>query len=687
MPSPRPGFLATSSLLAYVLFACQVVCAEESREGAVQQSNHWSFQPVKRVELPDVRQRDWIRTPIDILVLARLEAARVKPSPEADRSTLLRRLYLDLTGLPPSTENLNDFLADQQVGAYERLVDRLLASPHFGERWGHHWLDLARYADSDGYEMDYPRPNAWRWRDWVIDAVNNDMPFDLFTIEQIAGDLLPDATWRQQLATGFHRNTPSNTENGIDKEEFRVKAIVDRVNTTATVWLGLTIECAECHDHKYDPFQQQEYYSLFSFFNDGVDEAEIEVAPSTIDHAAHIEAQTQHREEIRRAEAELQSTAPEAREQIEERLAELKENEPQLTATAAGFRSRDNPRASHIHLHGNFLDPGPRVEPNVPAVLPALTQRAHRSLDRVDLASWLVDGRNPLTARVEVNRIWHQLFGAGLVTTPGDFGTQGEPPSHPLLLDWLASELMKCNWSRKALIRLIVTSATYRQQSALRGDDARIDPENRLLARQNRFRLDAESLRDQYLAACGLLNPQIGGPSFHPPLPAAMSQIGFKVAWESDSIGELYRRGMYIVTRRNLAVPMLTTFDRPDANVTCVQRERSSTPLQSLTQLNDPLMMDCARALATRIAEVETADSISRIERAMESCLCRRATDSEVTALASLHQQLQSIYRADPESAELIVEQSDSEIDPVELAPWIVLVRTIMNLDEFITRE
>lgn len=601
---------------------------------------HWSFQPIVRPELPSVLSDDWARNSVDHFVLARLESLGIEPSPEADRRTLIRRLSLDLTGLPPVPAEVFDFVNDARADAYERLVERLLASPHFGECWGMHWLDLARYADSDGYEMDHHRPNAWRWRDWVIDAINRDMPFDEFTVEQLAGDLLPRATLQQQLATGFHRNSLTNRENGIDKEEFRLKAVIDRVNTTGTVWLGLTVGCAECHSHKFDPISQREYYQLFSFYNDLVDEADISMPDST-DVAVHA------------------------------------------------FAARDQPRVTQIHLRGNFLDRGDPVQSATPDVLPPLTLRESSGdpqADRLDLARWLVDPANPLTARVEINRIWQHLFGVGLVRSEDDFGVKGEPPSHPELLDWLASELVRRGWSRKEMIRLIVKSAAYRQSSDHRADVADRDPLNELLARQNRYRLEAESVRDQYLAVSGLLNERVGGPSFRPPLPESLAKLGFRLSWQPDRGAELHRRSMYITFMRNMAYPMLTTFDRTDANVTCTRRERSNTPLQSLTQLNDPLFMAAARTLGLYLVNDVRGDG-ARIDAAFLRALTRPPTPDERTVVLRLHARLVELYRGDVAGAKAIVGDNSRANDVAEAAAWIVLARTILNLDEFITRE
>jgi hypothetical protein len=407
---------------------------------------HWSFQPIRAPKPPSVRRPEWVRDPIDAFILARLEQYRVTPSPEADRSTLIRRLALDLTGLPPTPAEVRDFVHDSRPDAYERLVDRLLASPHFGERWAGHWLDLARYGDSDGYEQDDPRPYAYRWRDWVIQAINADMPFDQFTIEQLAGDLLPGATPTQILATGFHRNAPTNREGGIDAEEARVQTIVDRVNTTGTVWLGLTIGCAECHSHKFDPLPQSEYYQLFAFFNDAVDERNAPGTSTPADLVQHGQAVKAYEERVSSFRARLTKAAPAERQRIQQFLKRLeKTGPPRLEVRLAVFGNAAQRRQTHVHLSGDYRKRGSRVAPAVPAALPRLTSR-HRDgtpLDRLDLARCLVAPSHPLTARVEANRIWQYLFGTGIVATPDDFGTQGEPPSHPDLLDHLASRLIQ----------------------------------------------------------------------------------------------------------------------------------------------------------------------------------------------------------------------------------------------------
>lgn len=583
---------------------------------------HWAFIHPKNSEVPKIRNSRWVRNSIDGFILARLERENISPSREADRATLIRRLSFDLTGLPPSFEEVEIFLNDLQPNAYDRLVDRLLASPSFGEHWARHWLDLARYADSDGYEKDGVRPYAYLYRDWVIRAINADKPFDEFTIEQIAGDLLPDATLEQQKATGFHRQTLTNKEGGVDQEEFRCRATVDRVNTSAAIWLGLTVGCAECHNHKYDPITQREYFQLYAFFNNT---SEVEAPTPDID------PQASKTNNIIKASV--------------------------LVATN---------RATHIHTRGDFLRPGDPVEPGTLRVLHPLRTRCDTP-DRLDLAHWLVDPQNPLTSRVAVNQIWKHLFGRGLVSTVADFGTRGETPSHPELLDWLALEFQRFGWSRKTLIRLIVTSAAYRQSSEYREELANRDPQNILLARQNRLRLSAEAVRDAHLAASGLLTRTIGGPSVRPPLPADIAAIGYanSIRWKQSQGPDQYRRGLYIFFQRTVPYPMLMTFDAPDSNNTCPQRERSNTPLQALTLLNDQVFFECAKNLGKQL-DCGSLKPAQRIRDAFHRCLAREPYPEELSRLEKLY------ARA-------------AEVNPSEAL--VAVCRTLMNLDEFITRE
>jgi hypothetical protein len=630
----------------------------------VQATDHWSFVPPEPREPASVHDASWTRGKIDRFVLARLEAEGLPPSREADLTTLIRRLHLDLVGLPPSPSDVDAFVEDASADAYEKLVDRLLASPRFGERWARHWLDLARYADSNGYEDDQFRPDAWRYRDWVVDSIYRDQPFDEFTVEQLAGDLLDRATYEQQVATGFHRMPPANKV-GVksNQEEFRIKTAKERASTTGSVWLGLTIGCAECHDHKYDPISQREYYELFAFFN-STDETEVDAPPLPQSyHVKYDEALAAYRSKPR----------------------ENGNNEPQPPSSKAlVLMERARPRASHVHVRGNFLEKGEPVSSIVPRFLPELRRREKRA-DRLDLARWIVDPLNPLTARVEANRVWQRLFGFGLVRSPEDFGVEGSRPTHPALLDWLAIRLVERGWSRKSTVRDIVMSSTYRQSSQMRPDHARVDPENRLLARQSRFAVEAEIVRDLALATSGLLAPAIGGPSVQPPLPTllanatALKNERFR---EADSGADRYRRGLYINVQRTFVFPSLKTFDAADPNVSCARRERSSSPMQALTLLNEPTFVECARALGLELASLP-GDADSRFEYAFRLCLGRVPEPAELTTLRDLVDRLRRLYARRPEAARALTGDENT----ADAAAWIGVARTIYNLEELITRE
>ncbi|MSU48384.1 MAG: DUF1553 domain-containing protein [Opitutus sp.] len=683
-------------------------------------SRHWAFVPPSRPAVPKIDKSQFeIRHPIDAFIRARLQRENLQPSPEADRVTLIRRLSLDLVGLPPTIAEVDAFVQDRSPGAYEQLVDRLLASPHYGERWGRWWLDAARYADSNGYSIDAPR-QIWKYRDWVIDALNRDLPFDQFTIEQIAGDMLPGATLAQKVATGFHRNTQINQEGGIDKEQFRLDSIIDRVSTTGTVWLGLTVGCTQCHDHKFDPLLQREFYGLLAFFNNA-DEPELSLAtPEEAKAIAEADARTAAYYEALKAGdpavwermlAWERSLTPEQRQRqsesvrgsfdraFEKRSADQKqlvltafieqaaENEAHQTElnkiravrpsvpSAMVISERDQPRRSYLFMKGDFTRDGGEVEPMVPAVLHPLKREPAGATgdrpNRLDLARWLVDPANPLTARVTVNRVWQQYFGRGIVETENDFGTQGLPPTHPELLDWLATEFVERGWSLKALHRQIVTSATYRQSSLARRELSEVDAGNRLFARQSRLRLEAEIVRDVALAASGLLNPRIGGPGVFPPQPEgvyAFTQI--KREWKPDTGGDRHRRGMYTFFFRAAAHPALNVFDAPDAYAACTRRLRSNTPLQALTLLNDQAFHECAEGLARRVLSEGPPGEADRLEYAFRLGLSRRPEAEEARALRDLlHRRLASSGETHP------------------LAAWTAVARVVLNLDEMITRE
>lgn len=896
----------------------------ERAEGPARvESDHWAFQTVERPEVPHLPAGAWGNNPIDAFTLTRMKAAGLTPSPEAEKTVLLRRLYLDLLGLPPKPAEVDAFLADESPDAYEKVVDHLLASPHYGERWGRHWLDLARYADSDGYEKDRPRPYAYRYRDWVINAINEDMPYDEFVVQQMAGDLLPGATLAQKTATGFHRNTLTNREGGIDPEEDRVKQAVDRANTTGAVFMGLTMACAQCHTHKYDPITQREYFGLYSFF-DAALERDIP-SPLPGEEEAYEAAVENHKADVAAKEAELAAysaglgdqlaaweadlalpeegwSVPAARSYSssggaafqnleddsllltgdppvadtytvvlktdhpatqairlevlthpdlpqkgpgrspnanfvlseirvfaapanaphdvtpvsiksatatfaqknypiedafdgdkgsgwavgdgsktsknstaefvlaepvgyesgtlwtielahhyggfhtigrfrlgltgadpatitfaddvfaalkkppEERsdgdrialisaygqgdetykaltaaLAKAKDGAPKpIDSVTMALASNPEPPVTRIHNRGDFLQPGAEVQPHTPAVLPPLNVRGDRP-DRLDLAHWIVARENPLTARVAVNRVWEHLFGDGLARTSEDFGTRTEAPTHPQLLDWLAVSFMEDHhWRTKSLIKAILMSATYRQSSYLRDDVHQKDPTNRLLARQNRFRVEAEITRDLFLAASGLLTDTVGGPSVRPPVPEGVMNLGYanSIKWEESEGEDRYRRGLYIFFQRTVAYPMLMTFDCPDSNVSTLARNRSNTPLQSLTLLNDPVFVEAAQALGKRLLTTGPETLEARVAAAFKLCMGREPKPKEQEMLVALVQSQEAAFAPIPEDAKTLVGPYLPEsVSPATAAAHTVLARSIMNLDEFLTRE
>jgi len=670
-------------------------------EGAKWES-HWSYALPASVPPPSVQDRRWPRNPIDHFVLARLEREGLHPSPEADRATLIRRVSLDLIGLPPTPGEVDAFENDCKPGAYERVVDRLLASPHHGERQARPWLDQARYADTNGYEKDGGR-SIWPYRDWVIRALNQDLPFDQFTVEQIAGDLLPNATTDQRIATGFHRNTVTNTEGGIDDEEFRVAAVVDRVNTTMQVWMGTTFACAQCHDHKYDPFAQKEYFQLFAFFNntaDGGGSTAPEVALRAPDQIAR---QAEIRAELARSQAQLdqatkasaKTPAPEkeiALKPIRDRIATLKKQEAAFRpATTMVMRELPQPRATTVLIRGSHNVKGEPVSSAVPEVLHPLSPDQPHS--RLGLARWLVDPRNPLVGRVIMNRLWAQDFGRGIVETSEDFGVQGEPPSHPELLAWLAQEFTRQSWSLKTMQRLIVTSATYRQSSRVTPDRLERDPYNRLFCRGPRFRMEAEMVRDQALAVSGLLKPVIGGPSVFPYQPDGIWFAPYSSdRWTESKNGNQFRRGLYTFWRRSAPYPAFIAFDAPSREVSCERRSRTNTPLQALATLNDPAFVQPAAALARRILEESKGTIEDRAVHAFRLVLARQPQRTETGHLIELYQENLDRYRHDPAAAEatamtgLATIAGVGSLDKAELAAWTIVANVLLNLDETLTK-
>ena len=851
---------------------------------------HWAFIKPVRAPLPEVKQADWPRDPLDRFVLARLEREGLKPSPPADPYLLVRRVYLDLIGISPTPQQADDFVNDKRPDAYERLVDSLLASPHYGERWARMWLDLARYADTQGYEKDNKR-TIWRYRDWVIDAFNRDLPYDQFTIEQLAGDMLPGATFEQIVATAFHRNTMTNTEGGTDDEEWRTAAILDRTNTTGQVWMGLTLGCAQCHSHKYDPITQRDYYRVYAFLNqtedsDMDDERPTMPAPgaNVAKEVADIDAQVlklqqrlgQSTIELLAAQrkwerglagtdgsakvtlgpwqvvgpfiAENFDTAhdkpfpPETQSDLQARFDKLKwEARPEwkdgqlqvlggktsayyvtrtVTASAptgielglgsddgikvwldgelvldhkisrgaapdqeriainvpqgesrllikisnnganAGFifqligvglpqnlipivkmpaeqrtkrqqrelsrfyrqiapelagvrrelatltqqRAKlltsavstpilrelpeDKQRKTHVLIRGNFLSKGTEVQPGVPEAFSPLPSGT--PANRLGLAQWLVSRDNPLTARVAVNRYWEKLFGAGLVLTSEDFGTQGTPPTLPELLDYLAVDFVDQGYSMKQLLRRLVLSSTYRQSSRLTPELAALDRDNRLLAHGPRFRLDAETVRDQALSSAGMLSEKMHGPSVMPPQPEGVWQVVYSGDnWVTSKGEDRYRRGLYTFWRRTSPYPSMMAFDATSREVCTVRRIRTNTPLAALVTLNDPAYVEAAQSLARMTMQQGGATSQGRLTYAFRRCLVRPPTEAEVSRLIALYNEELKRFQANLPAARMMAAGAalpPSGLDVPELAAWTMVSNVLMNLDETLTK-
>lgn len=759
-------------------------------EGAPFQS-HWAWSKL------DHRQFEHVpaSSKIDQYVLAAIQTKRPELqglSPPADRAVLLSRLKLDLCGLPPSHDEVTSFLQDHRPDAYERQVDRWMASPAFGERWSRWWLDLAHYADSDGYLQDFHRPHAWRYRDWVITALNEDKPFDQFSVEQLAGDLLA-SKWEEsaadnmlagsdrqssiedrqrainwRIATGFLRNTLSNREGGADLEEYRVRQAIDRTNTVATTWLGLTMGCAECHDHKYDPLSQVDYYRFYAFFNN-LDEVNIDaVLPDRMDAAKfdafyawrdqRLKAVRPQLDELMAAwEAKLLWTEqhPGADHRWDRQLEVLGliwgqgEGEGQLEGlsiikTARERRTRDQQarleeyflqrgspidaasfkalgldslsaemdqqraalpkrlraqtvaeaqpaRATRLHTRGDFRRPGQLVSAGVPAFLSSGDQAM---TNRLQLAQWLFEPEQTLTSRVAVNRFWQELFGRGLVSTSENFGVRGSRPSHPELLDWLAERFIEQDWSIKAILRELVLADTYRQSSLIRPVHHQWDTQNMFLARQSRLRLSAEAVRDLFLESGGLLVHQVGGPAARPAQPDSVALEGFDNKWVADQGANRYRRGLYTFIQRTSPFAQSMTFDLPDTSRSCTRRERSNSPLQALTLLNDPVLFEAAVELAHRLVGRAQESDHQRMRALGLSVLGRELNDRELTRLlAHLNRQREN-YRHDQDAARQLVTRHSislrvsSDAWPVaELAAWATTCSVVLNLDETITRD
>jgi hypothetical protein len=737
MPPPRSNRTLTPA---------QVTLLKSWIDSGARWGQHWALEPPRHPALPPVKQGNWPANGIDRFILQRLEREALPPAPEAPKETLLRRVSLDLTGLPPAPEDVDALLADTAPDAYERLVDRLLASPAYGERMAWDWLDAARYADSNGYQGDQDR-TMWPWRDWVIGALNANLPFDQFTVEQIAGDLLPGAAREQKLATAFCRNHMINGEGGRIAEENRIDYIMDMTETVGTIWLGLTFNCCRCHDHKFDPLRQRDYYALFAFFNQTpvtggggnpqtppvldlatpeqvAKQAEVaaglkaavkkvaQIEQTLFPHAPEKPASDSPKATVLKPEiVALLELAPDRRSRAQvERLvgfweaaepayaALLKAHIAAIDARASAAQSVTRvmvmedmpaPRETFLLARGSYEKPTEKVTAAVPGALPPLESDAPRN--RLGLARWLVAPANPLTPRVTVNRVWQQFFGNGLVKTPEDFGVQGEKPSHPELLDWLAAEFVQSGWDIKALHRLIVTSATYRQASRVPPALAERDPQNRLLARGPRYRLPAWMIRDQALAASGLLVPNRGGPPVKPYQPAGVweeATFGTK-KYAQDHGAALYRRSLYTFWRRIIGP---TAFFDTASRQTCVVKPgRTNSPLHALLTLNDVTYVEAARALAQRVLLEADPSPQARVERAFRRVLARRPSASEMEVLLASLTRITGEFAGDPQGVERHLNVGESKrnprLDPLEHASFTVLCSALFNLDEALSKE
>ena len=712
-------------------------------------ADHWSFQAISQPEPPQVSHAGWVRNEIDRFILHRLEQEGLQPSSKTEPRTLLRRLTLDLTGVPPTPLEYEAFLDRPDL---EKAIERLMNSPRYGEHMAWRWLDAARYADSDGYESD-PLRNMWPWRDWVVDAFNRHMPYDQFIVEQLAGDQLENPSLRQVLATGFNRNHRLNNEGGVDPEEWLVEYVCDRAETTATVFMGLTWQCVRCHDHKYDPITTKEYYQLFDFFHQlpeignggGANNAppmlEVSDLPHLKElsdllavlgplrqellthskseqfktaHAAWLESLPQAtdvreelpgelgKKEVEQWDAKLKTQAREhflrnvyqPATQLRTAMRPLEKRETQLKSTGAKVMvmgDSANRRKSFVLHRGTFDQPREEVSANTPACLPPMKESLPKN--RLGLAKWLVDPEHPLTARVAVNRTWERFFGIGIVKTSEDFGAQGEAPSHPQLLDYLANRFIESGWDLQELQKLILMSATYQQSSQMVPDLLARDPANRLLARGPRYRLPAAVIRDQALAASGLLVEKIGGNPVKPYQPPGLWKeiIKGQVVYQRDTGDKLYRRSLYTLWRRAVKPPLMSLLDANGRDTCAVDLKRTNTPLQALLLLNDETFVEHARGLATRMLQLNAEADAQRIRHGLLLVLGRDAQESEVQILNEELNAQRKYFKSNPDAAKTFLTvgdlAADPGLDPVELAAMTNVARVLLNLDETLTRE
>jgi hypothetical protein len=632
---------------------------------------HWAFVVPKKAPLPRVENTSWPKNEIDYFILQGLENRNIKPNEEADKERLLKRVSFDLTGLPPSIEMMDRFLKDESPAAYEKMVNELMSSPAFGERMALPWLDVARYADSHGYQDDNYR-SQWPWRDWVIHAYNTNMPYDRFVTWQLAGDLLPNATKEQLLATGFNRNHKITEEGGVIQEEYRVEYVTDRTNTLGKAFMGVTIECAKCHDHKYDPVLQEDYYSMYAFFN-SVSEVGLESTVGGPDTYAK-----NPRMQIKK-------------EDLEGILSFVNKKDTNKLEVSV-MKDKDTLRKTHILTRGAYDAPAKEVEPGTPAAI--LPFPADYPRNRMGLAKWLFHPDQPLTARVYVNRMWQEFFGKGIVRSPEDFGMQGQLPSHPALLDWLAVDFREHGWNMKRLVKQILMSATYRQSAVISKEKLKLDNDNVLVSYAPRVRLHAELVRDLVLESSGLLNKNIGGPSVKPYQPAGLWEMatsgrGLLASYKQDHGELLYRRGMYTFIKRTVPPPGMMIFDASNRDQCEVRRVRTNTPLQALVMMNDPTVLEASLALADRLLK-ENISPEEKIKLGFRRIICRHPEQKEADMLIEYWKDQQNRFKKDAAAAAKVVDvgeyKTDGKNSPAELAAMMQVLQAIYNLEEAITK-
>ena len=634
---------------------------------------HWAFIPPKKTELPKTDNSEWAKNEIDYFILEKLEAYDLSPSKKATKETLARRLSLDITGLPPKENQIAPFLDDDSDDNLSKLIDTLLAATAYGERMTQVWLDVSRYADSHGYQDDNYR-TMWPWRDWVIHAFNTNLPYDQFLTWQLAGDLLPNATKEQILATGFNRNHPITQEGGVIQEEYRSAYVTDRTNTLGKGILGLTLECAKCHDHKYDDFSQKNYYEFYAFFNH-VNEKGIQM---TVPRASKLKYF---------ADAPYITITDE---DIEGALSFI--NKSEVETVNVMVMNDSTPRQAFVLDRGEYDNQTEKVNPNTPNVILPFSESLPKN--RLGLANWLTHKDNPLTARVFVNRIWAMLFGRGLVETSEDFGVQGSLPSHPELLDWLSVDFVEHDWDIKYLLKKIMLSATYQQSSEISEDIMKRDPENVYLARAPRFRMSSEMIRDYILSTSGLLNPEIGGPSVKPYQPKGLwkdtnAGRGLLKVYKRDHGDKLYRRSLYTFWKRTSPPPTMTLFDAPNRDNCEVRRQKTNTPLQALALQNDIQVVEATRVLAQTMLKIENTDE-GLLEKLFKRILIRNPKEDELKLLGDYYKSTLDKFLKNTEDANKLVSLGEFEnlnTDPEKTAALMLTSQIIYNLDETITRE